>query len=67
MSLYRFQYFNNTGTPEDGTVDKTCVSVELDPVNDETLDAVVGAFVQFLNGLTFPSSSIAKYIKHPLV
>jgi hypothetical protein len=66
MSLYRFQYFNNTGTPEDGNVDKMSVTVELDPVNDETLDAVVAAFVHFLHGLTFSSGSIEKYINHPL-
>jgi hypothetical protein len=66
MSLYRFQFFNNTGSPEDGTVNKTCLTVELDPINDATLEAVVGAFVQFLKGMTFEPSTIKKFISHPL-
>jgi hypothetical protein len=47
-------------------VDKTCLTVELDPINDATLEAVVGAFVQFLKGMTFEPSTIKKFISHPL-
>jgi hypothetical protein len=67
MSLYRFQYFSNTGAKEDGTSPKSCVTVELDPVNDATLDALVGVFVQFLKGCTFETGSIKKFIDHELV
>jgi hypothetical protein len=67
MSLYRFQYFNNTGTSEDGTTDRSCIQVELDPINDETIDAVITAFVQFLLGCSFTNGSIAKHIDSELV
>ena len=69
MSKYRFEYTNTT----DGLV----LAIEL-PDTDENspdIEAVVGAFeqflrgmtfVQFLRGMTFVDKNIAKIIKHDL-
>ena len=42
------------------------VGVQID-TDDETIDEIVGAFVQFLTALTFQKETIAKYISHELV
>jgi hypothetical protein len=66
MSTHKFTYTNNTGAPEDGTVDHVTVTVEYDDKGDARIESVVNAFVQYLGGLTYVRESVAKHIKTSL-
>lgn len=66
MSLHKFQFVNNNG-PEDGETDYITLTVELDDKNSSRqLESIVGAFVQYLRGMTFTDKSIRKFITHEL-
>lgn len=59
MSKYRFEHKSDSGVT---------LSVEVDDADgaNANADAVVGAFVQFLRGVTFSNDTIAKFIDHEL-
>lgn len=63
MSIYSFFCVRGPGDP----VSAVEICVAFDSEHDQTLEAVVGAFVDFLKGVSFSPDIIAKYINHELV
>jgi hypothetical protein len=60
MSIYTFSHKRGPGDPPDHVE----VTVSFDDETDATLDHVISAFVQFLEGCSFSHASVRKFIDH---
>jgi len=63
MTIYKFIAERGPDDPEDHAE----VRVSFDDSTDPSLDNIVGKFTMFLNGVSFPSESIRKFIDHEMV